>query len=309
MKRLKGPELRMPELKVPPFLADLWWDLWDRRLLPLIALIVAAIVAVPVLMGGGSGEVTQSSLAALAAAGGGASAPASSADLTVVEAKPGLRDYRKRLARLSPTDPFAQRFAEPRITGHLGEIGSGGSTVTTTTTNTPGPASGGGGGESTGAGSSEPSPSGPPSTEPPEGEGEHGGGGAPSNGGGKPHLTFYTFAINVWVNRVGGQPAGAEGEQKPGGSVMKEVLPLTPLPGKDAPVVTYMGTSKQRKPLLLVSNGVTSMSGEAKCLAGETTCQLLEVEPGFPVTFVYGPEQVSYTIKVLKVELVVVKRT
>jgi len=41
MKRLKGgPELKMPELKMPPFLVDLYLDLRDRRLLPLVAFVV-----------------------------------------------------------------------------------------------------------------------------------------------------------------------------------------------------------------------------------------------------------------------------
>ena len=54
MKRI-GPELKMPKLKgsdakVPPVLADLYYDLRDRRLLPLIALILVAIVAAPFLL-------------------------------------------------------------------------------------------------------------------------------------------------------------------------------------------------------------------------------------------------------------------
>ena len=43
-------------MKLPPVLVDLYWDLWDRRLLPLIALVVVAIVAVPFLLSGGSEE-------------------------------------------------------------------------------------------------------------------------------------------------------------------------------------------------------------------------------------------------------------
>ncbi len=56
MKRV-GPELKMPDLKnakVPPFLSDLYYDLHDRRLLPLVGLVLVAIVAVPFLLGGGS---------------------------------------------------------------------------------------------------------------------------------------------------------------------------------------------------------------------------------------------------------------
>jgi hypothetical protein len=54
VKRI-GPELKMPklkgsEMKVPPFLSDLYYDLRDRRLLPLLALILVAIVATPFLL-------------------------------------------------------------------------------------------------------------------------------------------------------------------------------------------------------------------------------------------------------------------
>ena len=59
MKRPKGPELKMPEMKVPPFLTDLYYDFRERRLLPLIGLVVVAIVAVPFLLGNGSEEVAE----------------------------------------------------------------------------------------------------------------------------------------------------------------------------------------------------------------------------------------------------------
>ena len=50
MKRV-GPELKMPDVKVPKGLNDFYLDLRDRRLLPVIALVVVAIVAVPFLLG------------------------------------------------------------------------------------------------------------------------------------------------------------------------------------------------------------------------------------------------------------------
>ena len=53
MKRM-GPDLKVPELKVPPFFADLYYDLRKRGLLPIVGLILVAIVAVPFLLGGGS---------------------------------------------------------------------------------------------------------------------------------------------------------------------------------------------------------------------------------------------------------------
>lgn len=304
MKRL-GPELKMPELKAPTFLVDLWWDLWDRRLLPLVALIVVAIAAVPFLMGGGSKPAPRQ-LAAAAGAAAPEPASAGSSDLTVVEAKPGLRDYHRRLSRRSPTDPFKQRYTAPVLTGSELSRQKGSSTSSTFTTTTTNSSAGGG---SNGTTASEPVSSGPPSS-----------GGAPSSGGkAKPHLILFAFAINVWISRSGGKDA--EAGAKPESWARKRVLPLTPLPGKKAPVVTYMGPSKTGKALLLISTKVSSISGEGKCVLGEVSgevsggvsgegaCQLLEVEPGFPATFVYGANEVHYTIKVMKIELVVIRRS
>jgi hypothetical protein len=150
-----------------------------------------------------------------------------------------------------------------------------------------------------------------PSPSPPSEGGEgHSGGGAPS-GGGESHITLFAFAIDVKVTRVEPENGGKASAQRTEGSdlsketepeVKHRVLPLTPLPGAKVPVVTYMGPSKKGKPLLLVSRDVKSIFGEGKCLEGDETCQLLEVELGFPVTFVYGANETRYKINVLKIE-------
>ena len=118
MKRLKkGPELKMPELKVPPFLSDLFYDLRDRRLLPLVALVVVAIVAVPFLLGGESED--RHDVAGLAVRlDGRIGRRRLGTKLTVVEAD-------ARTARLpasasgtgQPTNPFKQRYAGPVLKG------------------------------------------------------------------------------------------------------------------------------------------------------------------------------------------------
>ena len=119
----KGPDLKLPSLsslrrskdggegggsglQAPGFLSDLYYDLRERRLLPVILLVVVAIVAVPFLLGS-SEEVTAPE------AGAGATAGASDANgttLAVVEANPGLRDPKKRLKGQTATDPFKQKF-------------------------------------------------------------------------------------------------------------------------------------------------------------------------------------------------------
>jgi hypothetical protein len=288
MKRLKGPELKMPALKVPDVVADLFYDLRDRRLLPLIALVLVAIVAVPFLLGGGSDEaaVPPPSVAATAA-----QSSVGEAQLTVVESKPGLRDYRKRLAGRKPTDPFKQRYNGPVLTG--AELKSQSTTTSSSTT-----------AESTST--TTPTEVASQGGAPVSAEGGDAGGG--SGGSSPQQITVFSFAIDVKISHTETAADGTTTMSEP--ATRKRVLPTTPLPGDKAPVITYMGLGK--KPdhaLLMVSNEVKSIYGDAECLSGTETCQLLEVETTFPETFVYGPNDVRYKVNVLKIEAVPVGRT
>jgi len=276
MKRLKGPELKLSELKVPPFLSDLYWDLRDRRLLPLAALVVVAIVAVPFLLGGESERhPAPATVAVTPSTGGGGS---TGAKLVAVEAAPGLRNYHKRLSHRSPNNPFKQRYTAPQLAGSElgGELsstsstsgGSGESKATTTTTTT---------------------------TEP---GGETSGGAAPSG-----ELRYYTTAADIKIVRSETKADGSVVHEKP--VVHHRVLPPARVPGEKQAAVVYMGVAQNHKPLLLVSDAVKGVFGDGVCLAGSTVCQLLELEKGVPETFVYGEDgKVRFKITILKIELV-----
>jgi hypothetical protein len=275
MKRLKGPELKLSELKVPPFLSDLYWDLRDRRLLPLAALVVVAIVAVPFLLGGKSDESASPDRLAVAPPAVG-SGGASGSKLVAVEAAPGLRNYHKRLSHRSPNNPFKQRYTAPQLAGSElgGELSSTSSTsseskATTTTTTT--------------------------TTEP---GGETSGGAAPSG-----ELRYYTTAADIKIVRSETKADGSVVHDKP--VVHHRVLPPAPVPGEKQAAVVYMGVAQNHKPLLLVSDAVKGVFGDGVCLAGSTVCQLLELEKGVPETFVYGEDgKVRFKITILNIELV-----
>jgi hypothetical protein len=270
-------------LKAPDFLVDIYYDLRDRRLLPLLALVAVAAAAVPFLLGDPAEE---SPLSQSAATGAGAEADEAEAagpsSFTVVEARPGLRDYRKRFSRRTPTDPFKQRFSGPMLKGaKLNSTSESSSSSTTSTSQT-----------ETGS-----KPSVTPTAEEPA---SPGGSPARDGSGTEPDLTLFTFAIKVQISHTETTESGGQemGEAK----IRDRVLPATPLPGQKAPVVTYMGMNfKTEKALLMVSPHVSSVFGDAKCVSGTDTCQLLEAEPGFPLTFVYGANDVRYKIKVIKV--------
>lgn len=287
MKRL-GPELKMPklkggEMKVPPFLSDLYFDLRERRLLPLVALILIAIVATPFLLAGGS-EKPEPVPAPSPITG----TPSAARTLTVVKAEPGLRDYKKRLGHRTPTNPFKQRFNAPKTEGgQLNEQTTSTSTSSSTSTTTE---------SRTTTETTTTSPT------------RSGSGGSSPSGGEKeeiqPGLTFFTIAADIQVTRIETKPDGRV--EKTGPTLHKEVIPPAPIPGAKAPVVTYMGTgTKEHLALLLVSPEVTAMFGEGECISGTTTCQLLAVHPGFPETFEYGPNHVRYKINLTKLKTVV----
>lgn len=280
MKRLKGPELKMPELKVPPFLIDLYYDLHDRRLLPLVALVLVAIAAAPFLLSGDAAEAPPPVAGITASPGAAATG---TARLAVVEAKPGLRDYRKRLKGRTPTDPFRQRYSGPIHKG--GQLQEETATSETSSTISEGAIV-----TSPSATSEIPPPGSPPT------DGNAGNGTPPS-------VELFTFAIDVQIAHTEATKAGGHRRGEP--TVKRGVLPTTPLPGEKAPVVTYMGLAPKGKNLLMmVSNNVKTILGDAKCLSGTDTCQLLEVEPGLPEEFVYGANDVRYRINILQVEAV-----
>jgi len=282
VKRL-GPDLKMPklkggDLKVPPFLSDLYIDLRDRRLLPLVALLLVAIVAAPILLKDNHNAVEP--VAPIHVGGGSGSSADES--LTVVRAEPGLRKYKKRLAHRSPTNPFKQRFTGPVLKGS--ELNEQTSTTTTTETSS--------GSES---GGSTPSNS----------TGGSGGsnGSEPVPGGDNSNLRFYTWTIKVQISRTETSP---DGTVKMGDPVVHEhVKSLTPLPGEKTPVVTFIGVNPSTGlALFQVSKEVTALFGDGQCISGTGSCELVEIEKGFPETFEYGPGHVRYKFKVVKIELV-----
>ena len=292
MNRPKMPQVNLSreKLKVPAFAQDVFHDLRERRLLPLVVLIAVAIVAVPFVLSAGSEETAEPATVGTPIAG---ASGADRVELTVVRSNPGLRDYHRRLAKQDPTDPFKQRYTHSSLKGAQvnSETGGGSTGASVTSSSSSTPEDGGASVESADGGASVPEPPAEAPPPPPDGGGD-----------GKPKLTYYSFAIKV---RIAKHAAGGKSQEP---ATKERILPLTPLPGKKAVVVTFMGATEKGNALLMVSNEVKSVFGDVKCASGEDVCQLLEVETGLPVTFVYGYNETRYTINVLKIEPVVTGR-
>jgi hypothetical protein len=272
---MRKPAMKKPELKVPPVVADFYYDLRDRRLLLPIALVVVAIAAVPVLLG--DSEPVAPPPVALDP---GPPASPASASLAVVEATPGLRDYRKRLHARTPTDPFEQRHTS------LPEDAQVESTSVTSST-------GGGSGEvatvDVEGGAEEP-------TTPPD-----------SGGSGSGSAQRYELVVDVQIARSETKPDGSEeqGELE----IRRNVPVLTQLPGKKTPVVTTMGANFSKETLVfLVSHEVKAIRGEFACITRAEVCELLEVKQGMLLEFVYEPSGALYTLKVTGVDAIPVRK-
>lgn len=282
---LKMPELKKPDLKVPGPLADFYYDLRDRRLLPVLALVLVAIVATPILLGGKSEPVALPPAASVALE----STPENASKLTVVEATPGLREYRKRLEDRSPSDPFAQQYTGPPGSGESSSSGAEGGSSSSSTA------------------FSETTESTTVEVETGSGEGSGGGGSGNGSGGDAPNpqnagARLFEFVFDVQISHAEPTPDGGQRMGEP--QVREHVKTLTQLPGKKTPVVTIGGYNLHNgKAFLLVSDEVRSLDGEFTCATRPPSglCELLELEPGFPLELTYGPGKVAYRLKITNV--------
>lgn len=274
----KGPELKMPELKVPDFLLDIFYDLRERHLLPLVGLLIVALVAVPFLLGGGSSESEAESESAIATP----STAIPSGELVVAKSAPGLRDYRRRLKNEHAKDPFIQKYSGEGEAGESGDDSSGNGEISA-------------GGEEASSVTLESS----------ETSAETGGNTAPpGESGGEPpeegRLKYYSWAIDVRVAPV----SSGNGKEKPQATVRHNLPDMTMLPSRDVPALTFIGVTKdEKRAVMLVSDKVTGLFGDGICIVGSEACQLIALEPELPETVVYGADNRTYRIELLKLRL------
>jgi hypothetical protein len=306
----KGPDLKdlkLSDLHVPNFLSDLYYDLKERHLLPLVVLLLVAMVAAPIYFKKKSSPEDEA-VATAPPVAAEASAAGNDAALTVARSQPGLRDARVRLKHARALDPFATRgssSASPETSGAEAIAGEGeASPPVASTPSAPVPTEAAEtGGESTATPAYEPAAPvetyAPPTSSSSSGQTEATGGDSSA----KTQPQYASEAIDVRIVTVPASSADSGPKRaKPKPQVRRDLPELTMLPARATPAVTYMGVSKDgKKALLLVSSDVESIFGEAKCIVGSQSCQLLALEPQMPETFVYGPHERTYRIELLKI--------
>jgi hypothetical protein len=275
--------LKLPNLTVPSFLSDLFSDLRDRRLLPLIGVLAVGTLAVPFALSDSGSEPTDPGPATVEAPRGGSAGPQ---QLAVVSSDAGLRDYRHRLGG-DPKDPFRQHFTGPVLAGS--ELGKGADGPTTEI------GGGGGGGGAGAGGSDEPGAAGEEPLghseggEPPIDDGDPGDGSKPEPPS-APEEPEPAFVVTVRLGS-GDEPT------------VRKLSEPTVLPSEDNPLLVFRGLNeKGNKAVFRISSSVSAVFGDANCLEGTDRCELIEVEPGFPVVFVYGESERLYRLTVVDIE-------
>jgi hypothetical protein len=326
------PSLGGPDLQMPKFLSDLYADLRDRHLLPLVALLIVAIIAAPILLSGKGKEEEPAAITPASVEG-----EAKDTGLTVVPAEDGLRDYKKRLGHRAALNPFRR---PPESNGGEGsssgsgsgseggsESGSGseptsssGSEVSTSTVGgvttetvgspSPGPVeqphhghhksshSESSESESTEstegaeATSPEPTPTAPAETTEPAKPSE------PAHTEAAPHESNESSSTKEATSQgaVVGYTIDAEAGFVPHSTEKTGITPMTKLPNKRHPLILFMGLSQNHKrALFLMTSNVTAYYG-GHCALDKQACQLIEVKPGKGVTFAAGYGESRYKL-------------
>jgi hypothetical protein len=251
----------MKPWKLQKLAGDVIWDLRNRGLLPIAALLVVAIVVVPVMISRGGKKPVGANSAEAAI-----SAP--EATSAVVAYDPGVRNYEKRLDKLVKKDPFKQHFQTP--TG-----ASLSSTLPTTVTST------GTGSSSTITGS--------------DGGGGTGGGGGGGGGGGDSKTVvktkYVSYRMDVAFGEVGFQKRINDLEQL--SFLASEETPVI--------VFLGIGDNGSKGLFLVSSDVSSVTGDGACIPSSTSACEILAMHPGEVEDFAYTPDGKTYRLKLITI--------
>jgi len=252
---------------MPDPIKNLFQDLRNRKMLPLVALLIVAIIAVPLLLKTDPAEAPPSSDLTSGAATDIEGAEI--ADPVVLTEVPGIRDYHERLAELQKANPFKQQFtAAPKSVSKAEDEAASGTDTTGAGTST-----------DTGTGSTDSTT--PDSTTPDTT--------TPDPGTRKTYL--YYWEIDAKAGVVG------QGEKKNG------IGQLEYVPGKSHPILQFIRGVGEEAAIFVVSRSVGDTHGDGNCQPRPEDCQFLKLKLGESTTFNYEPNGLDYRIKLTGVHL------
>ena len=266
----------MKTVRTPQILTDLYRDLRDRRLLVPALALAAALIAVPMALSSSAPPSPTAPATTPATSGPGKEAATEPAVLT---RELGVTAYRRRLERVKGKNPFEQQFTLPEVTSKVQQ-----SSLTEPSSTTSGVTTSGGGSTS----SAEPTSV---SSTSPDGTAAHAPSSEPSGDAPKPRM--YVFQLDLSI--------GTPGEL----SRRKHVELGKFLPSEAKPMLAFAGITQDMKhALFLVSDDVSSVDGDGRCVPGPNNCRLLRLKVGDEAKLAYAPEgDRTYKLKLHGVDL------
>ena len=233
------------------FLSQVFNDLRARRLLPVAALLVAGLVAVPIVLSKKADE-TPAPAPEAATSQSQSNQPKGPDELAQVKLEEGSDGNGSSLSAFDASDPFAPpqtvlKAARNQAQGDAGLIAPEGGTLP------PGADTGTGTGGDTGTGT-------------PEGGGEDGGGGGGGGGGGK--TSEFTYVLDVTFTSNGHKRR------------FENLKKLDMLPNQAAPLLIFMGVSDKAGNAVFLVDSTLSAAGEGKCKPSHDDCAFLYLGAG-----------------------------
>jgi hypothetical protein len=281
---VKRPELKGPDIKVPPVVEKLYRDLRDRNLLPIAALLVVAIIAVPIVL-----SMSSDNPPAEAPSAEIVPADAPEAQAAVLAANPGLRDYKQRLEDLKAKNPFTQQFQSSGLSNTTVESTSGDTGTVTSSGDVPTSS----GSVDFGSSSSTSGSSGTTTSSEPAPPVDTGDSTDATTVDQQQPAKFYTWRLDIHY--------GLEGDLKEQKNV--KVLDLL------SPVGVFLGASfDAKKASFYLSRDILSTAGDGQCQPSTTVCEFLVLKEGQTQYFSYQPPAteapVTYVLKLDDIKVV-----
>jgi hypothetical protein len=272
---------------------DLYADMRDRRLLPLVGLLVVAILAVPFLLS------SETELPPPSSATETAEVPEGIPTAAVMVSDPGLRDYRERLEDLNSKNPFGTDPIDVKNEAAKSQVESVTDAAADAGVADAATSAGGGSATPIEATVSEALDDSTTSSSITVNEGS-GGGEGDNNGGGNGNGSDsdpVELAFRVDVE------TGQAGDVKR----RKNVKLLTVLPSQANPVNLFLGASEDGKhAVFLVSEDVVTARGDGRCVPSPADCQFVNMKKGDEMRFEYAPnggDADSFILRVLDIGL------
>jgi hypothetical protein len=282
------------------FLLDLWHDLRAKRLWPVALVLLAGLVAVPVVLSKKAEPVAAPPPPATEAEAPEAEGPARLAEVKLEELAEGTGSSLS--AFNDPSNPFAPpRKVLDRLekeengdgggsAGGAGGDGGGAGGGGGDTSTVEGGSLGGGAGEDSGSGGG--TPTGDTGTPDTGGDGD----GDDGDGGDEPTTTNFTYVVDVTF-RENNRRRKIEALEK-----------LDILPNPSSPLLIFLGVTPDAGNAVFLVDSTLHAAGEGRCKPSNAECAFLYLGPGSEHEFT-NDEGDSYTLRVDEIRRVKLDRS